>query len=110
MLNINFSFGGVLIFGQQVLHVVGDGRLRGKENGDAQFAFENAEHPFRLVRKGVFLVPGKIPAAVMFKPEIVHHGCEKEQQHDLENDVGPNLEPVNRFRFVRHRYSLHLRD
>ena len=46
----------------------------------------------------------------MFKPEIIHHRGQEEEQHDLEDDVGPDLKPANRFGFVRRRYSLHLRN
>src|SRR5438309_2700585 len=110
MLNVDFSFGDVLIFREQTLDVVCDRRVWGKENGDSQFSLQRVEHAFRFVREGVFLVARKIPSPIMLEAEIIHHQCQEDEQANLNDDVEPDLETMNFLWFLRHGYSLHLRD
>ena len=49
LLDVDLSFPGVLIFGQQILNVRGDRRARRKENRDAHLALERVKETLRLV-------------------------------------------------------------
>ena len=115
VLNVDLTFGRVLILRQQALHVPGDRCVRRKENSDAHFAFDCFEEAFRFVGERVFLVSRKVPAFVMLEAKRIHHRREEKNKHDLKKDIHPDLEAVNLFRLgllllVGHRHSLHLRD
>ena len=112
-LDVDLALGRVLILGQQALHIARDRRRRGKENRDPHLAGHALEKALRLIGKRILLVARKIPALVMAEGEGVNHGGEKNHQHDLDDDVQSDLEPMNFFRrlaFFGCSYSLHLRD
>ena len=115
-LDIDHSFRGILILGQERLHVLADGIVRGEENRHPHFAFDRFQEALRLVRERVFLVAREVPPPVMLEAEIIRRDSEEEQERELHDHVHPDPEAMNflgLFRlcfFVSHRHSLHLRD
>ena len=116
VLDIDRSFRGILILGQERLHVLADGIVRGEENRHPHFAFDRFQEALRLVRERVFLVAREVPPAVMLEAEIIRRDSEEEQERELHDHIHSDPEAMNfpgLFRlcfFVSHRHSLHLRD
>ena len=48
--DVDLSFARILVFRQQILHVSGNWRARGKENNDPHLAFDGAEETLCLIR------------------------------------------------------------
>ncbi len=107
--DVNFSFGGVLVFGEQILHVGPDRIVRAEENCHAHLAFYGIEETLRFIGERVSLVARKIPALVMLEAEVIHHRREEENQPDLDKHVQSDRNAMDFFRFglwfglVRHR-------
>ncbi len=113
ILDVDFSLGRVLVFLQEILHVLADGVAGIEENGQADFAFDRLEEALRFIRERVFFVTRKVPAFVVLEAQIVDHDREEKKERDLHEHVHTNAQAVNLFRggrfFGRHRQSLHFR-
>ena len=87
VLDVNLSFAGVLIFSQQIQNLPGNRRVGRKENCDAHLALERVEEALRFIGQRIFLVAGKIPTCVVLEGEGIRHCHEKQDQHDLNENI-----------------------
>src|SRR4029077_5014717 len=97
VLDVDLAFTCILIFRQQILNVRGNRRAGRKENRDTHLALERFKKTFRVIRERIFLVAGKIPTRVVFEGDRVHHRSQKQNQHDLRENVKTDSNPANFF-------------